>query len=298
MRTELENYRVFCCVARCGSVSRAAERLFASQPNVSRAIKRMEAELGCALFLRTNRGVSLTAEGEALFAKAEPALKSLAEAEEALLAGGLSENGSVAFGVTETALLLRGADALGAFHRAHPGIRLKVRNCSTPQAVAAVEDGSIELALATSPTDARRPLRETPVCTFRELLIAAPPAPEAVTFEALSALPLIGLGVGTKTYEYYRRLFASRGLPYEPCLEAETVAQLLPLVKSGLGFGFVPEILARSALAQGEVAAVPLSPAPPPRSICLVEDPRRPLSPAARELRAALISEPNAHDFS
>ena len=67
----LKPLRAFCQVARLGSVSRAAEALFLSQPAVSAHIKAIEDALGLSLFDRTPKGMSLTADGQRLRAKAE-----------------------------------------------------------------------------------------------------------------------------------------------------------------------------------------------------------------------------------
>ena len=67
MYINYEYYRVFYYAAQCGNLTKAAALLQNSQPNLTRAIKTLEAELGCTLFSRTNRGLILTPEGEALY---------------------------------------------------------------------------------------------------------------------------------------------------------------------------------------------------------------------------------------
>ena len=66
MYISYEYYRIFYHVARCGNLTKAAEALQNSQPNLTRAIRNLEAEIGCPLFSRTNRGMILTPEGEEL----------------------------------------------------------------------------------------------------------------------------------------------------------------------------------------------------------------------------------------
>ena len=57
MYVSYEHYRVFYYVAKCGNVTQAAKLLLNNQPNVTRTIKNLEAELGCTLFSRSNRGI-------------------------------------------------------------------------------------------------------------------------------------------------------------------------------------------------------------------------------------------------
>ena len=77
MRISYDYYRIFYYVARYGSFSKAAEALLCGQPNITKTINNLEAQLGCKLFLRSNKGVTLTPEGEKLFEHAEIAFERL-----------------------------------------------------------------------------------------------------------------------------------------------------------------------------------------------------------------------------
>jgi len=67
MNIDIEFYKVFCCVAESGSFSKAAEKLYISQPAITQTIKKLEEQLGGKLFYRNNNGVSLTEEGKYLY---------------------------------------------------------------------------------------------------------------------------------------------------------------------------------------------------------------------------------------
>ncbi len=88
---EIKQLQYFAACARTGSISQAAEELYTTQPNVSRTIKAMEAEMGAELFERYTRGIRLTARGEYVYQYAKRILESLEkleqkeEAKEALL---------------------------------------------------------------------------------------------------------------------------------------------------------------------------------------------------------------------
>jgi LysR family cyn operon transcriptional activator len=70
----LELYKIFCCVVSTGNILKASEQLYISQPAVSRAIKQLENNIGCQLFVRSSRGVKLTKQGEILYKYAKQAL--------------------------------------------------------------------------------------------------------------------------------------------------------------------------------------------------------------------------------
>ena len=67
MDINLELYKVFYHVVKTGSISKASQELFISQPAVSQSIKHLESKLGGQLFFRTPKGINLTPEGEVLY---------------------------------------------------------------------------------------------------------------------------------------------------------------------------------------------------------------------------------------
>ena len=167
-------YRIFYYVARRRSFTGAAEALGSSQPNVTRCMNNLEFELGCKLFERSNRGVKLTPEGAALYERVRAAQQQLEAAERELEQRKCLERGEISVGASETALHLALLPALKKFRRSHPQIRVRVANYSTPQAVAALRRGEVELALATTPTGAEPPLSETALSCFQEILVGGP----------------------------------------------------------------------------------------------------------------------------
>ena len=95
MYINYEYYRVFYYAAKCGNLTKAAALLQNSQPNLTRAIKTLEAELGCTLFSRTNRGLILTPEGEALYRHIRVAFAEIEAGEAAVTQSRTLERGSV-----------------------------------------------------------------------------------------------------------------------------------------------------------------------------------------------------------
>ncbi|MDR0491649.1 MAG: LysR family transcriptional regulator, partial [Oscillospiraceae bacterium] len=82
MDINLELYRYFCEVAKVGNVTKAAETLFISQSAVSQAIIQLEDKLGCKLFNRNKRGVTLTSEGDVLYSYASNAISIIKNGQE------------------------------------------------------------------------------------------------------------------------------------------------------------------------------------------------------------------------
>ena len=134
MDVNFEYYKIFYYVAKYHNFTKAAQALNNSQPNIIRAMNCLEQQLNTTLFIRTNRGVQLTPEGERLYTHVLSAMEQFQAAEEELADSSGLSHGSVAIGASETALNIFLLDKLKSFHMTYPGIRLKLYNHSTPEA--------------------------------------------------------------------------------------------------------------------------------------------------------------------
>ena len=293
MNVNFEYYKIFYFVAKYGNFTKAARVLGNSQPNVTRAMNCLEQQLHCTLFVRTNRGIQLTPEGEKLFHRVSAAMSQIIAAEEELADSADLSHGSISIGASETALNIFLLDKLKNFHMNYPGIRLKIYNHSTPQAIDAVKSGKADFAVVTTPLEVRAPLKEVMLQPFQDVLVGGKTftalGSQQISVEELKNYPLICLGRETMTFQFYSSLFLSHGLELEPDTEVATTDQILPLVKCELGLAFVPEAMAQEAIQRNEIVQIPLREEIPKRNICMVYDSQRPLSAAARQLKMAVL---------
>ena len=285
-------YKVFYYVAKYQNFTKAARVLGSNQPNVTHTMNRLEEQLGCVLFIRSNRGVTLTPEGELLYARVSSAAVQIQEAEEELSASSTLEHGSISISATETALNIYLSDKLRAFHEDFPRIRLRISNHSTPQAVQAVRNGEVDFAVVSTPAEAEAPLNIVELESFREILVGGRTftalASQTLSLKELSAYPLISLSEESMTRAFYRQFFLEHDAVLRPDTEAATTDQMLTLVRSELGLAFVPEPMTRNALKSREIVQLTLREEIPARSVCLVYDRHRPLNTAARAFRERL----------
>lgn len=294
MDINFEYYKIFYYVAKYGNFTKAAGVMKNSQPNITRMINSLEHELQCTLFIRTNRGVKLTTEGEKLYNRVSAAMMQFRLAEEELSDHTGIEHGSIAIGVSEIALNLYLLEHLKKFHANYPGVRLKIWNHTTPQAIQAVKTGEVDLAVVTSPVRLENSLRQVCLQTFHEILVAGK------TFQALKDqshsiailenYPWISMGKNTATHTFYQKIFYQNGLAIEPEIEAATADQILSLVESELGLAFLPEEMVKAGLKKGKIFHVPIKEEIPDRYISLVYDPKYPMSTAAYKFKKQLHS--------
>lgn len=288
-------YRIFYYVATCHSFTKAAQVLNNSQPNIMRYINNMEADLNCKLFVRNSHGVTLTPAGQKLFSHAAAAFEHLSIGEEELRRDLELESGLITIGVSETALRLVFLTALEEFRESFPGIHTHIFNHSTPQAVDALRNGTVDFAVVTTPLNIKKPLRKIHLTSFREILIGGSKykalSETAHSLADLSEFPFISLHAGTGTRALYSDLFLRHGLSFHPELEAATTDQVLPMICHNLGIGFYPEQLATDDISSGHVHQIPLLETIPTRDICLIVDDSKPLSKAAETLISSLTKQ-------
>lgn len=294
MAVNYEYYRIFYYVAKYRNLTRAAEALFSSQPNVTRVMNHLEQELGCRLLNRTNKGIVLTSEGEQLYRHVAVAFEQLKLGEEELTKNAELQGGTVLVGTSETALHLYLLERLGDFHEAYPNVRLKIFNYSVLQALPALKNGQVDFAVITKPLEKHPEFEEIRLKTFPDILAGGPRFSEFAgqprSLAEVSGYSLICLEKNTNTYLFYDRFYRSHGLELAPDIEVATADLILPMIKNGLGLGFLPREFAEEAIALGQIVEIPLKEEIPERSVCLVYDPKRAFGAAARKLKEILLS--------
>lgn len=287
-------YRIFYFVAQYKSFTKAAEILSNNQPNITRCMNNLEHELNCKLFIRSNRGVSLTPEGMRLYEHVSIAFEQLLIGEQELQKDKSLESGLITIGASEMALHLFLLDKLEIFHEKYPHVRLRISNHSTPQAITALQNGLVDFAVVTTPLKIKKPLQKTSLYTFREILIGglkyADFASRIRCLKDLSNIPFVSLGTETSTRELYIQYFLRHNLPFQTDMEAATTDQILPMIQHNLGLGFYPEELAAESIEREQVVPIQLKEPLPERDVCLVWDTRHPQSIAAQKLKNALLT--------
>lgn len=295
MNISYDHYRIFYYVAKCRSATQASRLLLSSQPNVTRAIKNLEAELGCTLFVRSRHGMLLTPEGEKLFAHVRIAVEHIEAGEEEMTRKQSIHQGFVRIGASEVALHCLLLPTLKAYRQLYPDVRIRVSNHSTPQALEALKNGLVDLAVVTTPMDLSdamvctpiRPFQEVPVCGSAFAFLSG----QERTLAQLAEHPLICLGEQTKTFAFYEALFRRSGVAFSPSVEAATTDQIIPLVANDLGIGFVPRTFLEHWRHTEAIHVLRLREQIPQRQVCLVTRAGATLSIAARELEAMLRRE-------
>ena len=294
---ELRQLTYFDAVVRHGGFTRAAEQLHIAQPAISTQIRRLEAELGVALLLRTTRRVQLTHAGELILIRARRVLAEIDGARSDL--GDLSDvlRGRVQIGAVEALGPLDLHGALAAFHARYPGAELALRSAAVGQDLLnALDAGDLDFALGPIPPGL--PDRYVTNRLFSdELVLITAPQHRLARRGPLSMADLrTELFVSFPRPSGLRRILEdatdAAGFTPQVPFESTSLERIRGLVGAGLGIALLARSVAESSGPPVTVHA--LDPTPIHRAIGLIHRADRTLPPAADACRELIARWPRS----
>jgi DNA-binding transcriptional LysR family regulator len=242
----LKQLRAFCTIAKLGTLSRAAEALFLSQPSVSLQLSALEKELGARLIERRRRRVALTREGQALYDLALPlveGLDSLDQQFRALNAGVAGSELNIAAGASTIQYLL--PSLVRAFRERQPDVKLQLHNVTGKDGLALLRSDQVDFAIG-SMLDVPNDLSYEPVYSYDPMLILplehALAAKHEIRLEDLSPFGLILPPQRLTTYRLVDLIFQQRKVPYRVAIEVGGWEVIKQYVAMGLGISIVTGI--------------------------------------------------------
>ena len=236
LNINLEYYKVFYQAAVTGSITMAAETLCISQPAVSQAVKHLEGELGTKLFLRTPKGVRLTREGELLYGYVKRGIDSIRDGEEMLKQLKCLDTGIIRIGASDMTLQFYLLPYLEKFHEQYPKIKVMVSNGPTPETIDALENGSIDFGIVSTPFEGREEMQAIPVRQIENIFIAGSRFRERLEgreldYGELRDYPCIFLEKKTSTRRFMDQYLEREGVSLEPEFELATSDMIVQFVK-------------------------------------------------------------------
>ena len=243
MDAELTDLQAVVALAETLHFGRAAERLHVSQPALSKRLRKLEDRIGGPLLVRGYRDVRLTEAGRLL---AERGRLLLREAEAAVILSQQAARGDagrlrIGFGIASILGLL--PDVLLRFRRSHPGVQLQLRDMSTPDQIAALEAGDIDVGFVRLPVRGDR-LVVRQVLDERLVLALGPRSPwnRKAGLRSVAAEPfiIIARARSASFYDHALSVCAASGFAPRIVQEANELFTVISLVRAGLGVSLVP----------------------------------------------------------
>ncbi|GAB3748791.1 LysR family transcriptional regulator [Microlunatus parietis] len=286
---ELRHLTYFIAVAEERHFTRAAQRVHVAQSGLSTAIRSLERELGAELFIRNTRSVELTDAGRALLAEARHTVGAAEAARDAVAAVQGVVTGRLAIGTLQCLGGLNVSALLTRFHRAHPGVEIRLRQSGSTELLGLVHGGDLDAAFVSVPFVEQPGITLRPLSAEPLLLACAPDHPLAAERQIgvldLKDETFVDFHPGWITRDLTDRVLAAACIERRVALEANDVHFLLDLVAGGLGVAVVPDSFRHK---RTTAKFVPLADEVPHWELAVATPTGRRLSAAAR----AFLSDP------
>ena len=264
MNQNLNYYKAFYMVAKYKNISKAADALFISQPAISKSLSRLEENLGCTLFSRTSRGVSLTADGEILYERIREAFVAIEAGEEELRHRTELGIGQLRIGVSTTLCKYILLPYLQNFIRQHPHIRITIECQSTLHTVELLESGQIDIGLIGAPKH-HGTLTFLPLKKIQDTFVATQSYLDNLSIrehtdsDLFLSATLMLLDEENITRQYINDYFYRNQIKTNQILEVSSMDLLIEFAKIGIGAACVIREFVEQELKESTLIEIPMA---------------------------------------
>lgn len=248
---ELTNLRAFMAIAEYGSFSSAAEKLYLTQPAISKRIAQLENELGVKLFDRIGRGIQMTLAGETLHQRSKLILQEVADTQRAIASLTETVSGRLLMGTSHHIALHRLPIYLKQYKERYPQVTLELKFTDSESGCRSVENGELEFAVVTLPTHSKPPLKSVTLWKDDLLIVVAVDHPlskkKQLEVAELLAYDAIMPEQSTFTWEIVHKEFETEHKRVKVGLTSNYLETIKMLVTVGLGWSILPKSLVENS---------------------------------------------------
>lgn len=284
----LDLYRVFYTVAKCGSLTKAADQLFISQPAVSQAIKQLEMQLGGKLFNRLSRGMELTDPGgKKMFNIVSEIIERLAAAENEFSQISNNASGSIRISASDIFTTYKLMPYISEYHELYPDVSFSFINSNTRQSIELVKDNKADIGFVNLPIEDKNVLFTGQTGILHDVFIAnnnfSHLFKKEIKLSNISTYPLILTDMNTSSRYEVDKFSASLNIKLAPEIEVSNISLMIELCKKGLGIACLPREYVKNELASGELTELNVVPKFPIRATGVIVNKEKNYSYAVAE---------------
>lgn len=237
----LNSLRIFLEVANSNSFLEASNKLFISQPAVSRSIANLEESLNMALFYRANKGISLTPSGEVLYKYLKEVKNMLQSCERVLISMNDIEEGNLIIGVQSHIVRNYLMDKIDHFRANHPNIKIRLVDLSTSELLESLEKRTVDFVVDSSPiATIYNNITIKPICSLDTSFIKSSFNKTKIkSLKDLDKQCMILPVARSSLRKNLNKCFKDVNVKIEPKLEFETEELIIDSVRRNIGIGYV-----------------------------------------------------------
>lgn len=276
MNTEIDLnlYKIFYIVATTGNITKASEKLYISQPAVTKSIKQLENSLGGALFIRTKKGVTLTEEGKVLLKYVKNILDEAKNAENKFNSLIKLEEGKIHIGASATVSKHFLMPYLEEFHRLYPNIDIEITNELTTNLVKGLRNGYIDFLVTNLPMKEYMDL-DIKVCAKLHDSFACSnkylqDEKRVYKLEEILKHKIITQKEPSNTRAFLNQYMQNNSIEFHPDIEIVSYNLVVEFIKAGFGIGYVTKEFVKQEMKNKEIYEIKVEPKIPTRDLGII----------------------------
>ena len=257
--SDINLYKKFYVVAKCGSFVKAAQDMYITQPALSKSIKQLEDNLNTKLLYRTAKGVKLTEEGKELLKYVDESLNLLSIGEKNIKENHDLQKGELSIGIQSHLAQFFLFPYIKKFKKMYPGIKINIRSRNTSELLEQLEENKVDFVIDTSPIESiYNNLQIKELFELTNCFISYKKE-DITTLKELEKENLI-LPVRTSTpRKQLNKFLNERDIWFEPIMTIETTGALKNAVKEKMGIGYLLEVAVTKDIERGELYKINLN---------------------------------------
>ena len=274
MNVNLELYRIFYNVAKNKNITKTANEMMITQPSISKAIKNLEEQLGCQLFIRSKHGVSLTEEGNIFYNDIKNAMEIIENAENNLKNLINLEGGTLSIGASHTITEKYLMKYINIFNNLYPKVKLKIVTGPTQGLIKDARNGLIDLIVLNLPYLIPSDFNIEKTISIQDGFYASNNYKElkdkTISLKELNNYPLILLSKGSNTRYFLDNFTSSKEVTLVPKIELTSYSLEFEFTKIGLGIGYLTKEFSKDEIINNNLFEIKTEPSIPKREIGII----------------------------
>lgn len=291
---DIKQLKTFICIAECGSISRASDRLRIAQPALSRQIKLLEHEIGVPLFDRHVRGMNLTEAGKELISRISGPIHQLEQSVFDVKSLNATISGQVSVGVLPTIPEAFTVRLLHAMRKELPGVSIHLREAYSINLVEWLQTGDLDTAFLYGPPSSYH-LNATELL-YEDIVLLSPPGSLADQGPEIDIAEIAKLPLALPSRPFGPRLIIDRiakdaGIQLTSAFDVDSFRIITSMVEAGLCHGFMPISSVSLFVSGGRLEARKITPGYPNRHLILAYPSERPNTRATNAVISVIKKE-------
>ena len=274
MNIDLNLYLLFHTVAKLGSITKAAEELYVSQPAITQSIKTLEHQLGATLFIRTKKGVTLTEEAKVLYNYIDEGITYIKNGEAKFQELMNLQDGTLKIGASTTVTQHVLLPYLEKFTTLYPNINVSITNHLTSDLIKLLRNGTVDLLILNLPTTEHGDLEIIPFMEVHDILAVGEKLKSLSLKEQklknLQKKDFIFQKSPSNTREFLNNFLTKEKIEIIPKYDVVSFNLVKDMTTIGLGIGYLTKEFIDSEIQSKKLFPLNINPTIPSRKIGLV----------------------------